>query len=243
MRSLDIRWLLLTTCSVLAVLGCGGGDGQGGNEPPPPEADPLVAQQAPDVSGDDQTGPVGEALPDELRVLITRASEPEGGVNVAWATGQGGSLDPATSVTGADGIATTTWTLGPEGGAQIATATVADAEGSPVTFTATAEEDQEPPPPPADVTVQVLGPAGGNRFDPTDVTIQAGQTVAWVWPQGSLGHNVAPDGTEPQPSGALSNGPREYRYTFDAPGTYNYFCNNHGSPGGVGMSGTIIVEP
>jgi plastocyanin len=229
---------------LLALLGCGGSDGDGGNGPPGPE-DPLEVEAAPAPNGNAQTAPPGEALAEDLRVVITRASEPQSGVEVAWATAHGGSLDPATSTTGADGIASTTWTLGSATGAQTATATVADADGSPVTFTATAEEDEPPPPPPppADATIQVLGPAGGNRFSPTDVTIQAGQTVEWVWPSGAIGHNVAPDGTEPSPSGPLSNGPKTYRYTFNTAGSYNFYCLAHGGSGGAGMSGTVTVEP
>jgi plastocyanin len=227
---------------LLALLACGGDDDNGGSGPPPDEG-PLVVEAAPTASGNGQTGPPGTALPEDVRVLITRASDPQEGVAVTWAT-TGGSLDPATSTTGADGIATSTWTLGPTVGAQSATATVADAEGSPVTFTATAEEDEPPPPPPppADATIQVLGPPN-NVFSPADVTIQAGQTVEWVWSAEALGHNVSPDDTEPTSSGPVANGPKTYSHTFDTPGTYDYFCVAHGAPGGVGMSGTVTVEP
>ena len=93
------------------------------------------------------------------------------------------------------------------------------------------------------MTIQVLGPSGGNRFSPTQVTIQAGQTVGWVWPSGSLDHNVEPDGTQPVSSGALADGPKEYRFTFTTAGTYDFFCANHGGPGGAGMSGRVIVQP
>jgi plastocyanin len=89
----------------------------------------------------------------------------------------------------------------------------------------------------------VLGPGGGNRFEPATVTIQAGQTVAWVWPSTSLDHNVVPDDTEPTSSGPLADGPTQYRFTFTTAGTYDFFCVNHGGPGGAGMSGTVIVEP
>ncbi|HEY9505117.1 MAG TPA: plastocyanin/azurin family copper-binding protein [Gemmatimonadales bacterium] len=235
------RWA--AAACLLVLLGCGGSDGDGGSGPPPPE-DPLEVAAAPVPNGDGQTEAPGAVLPEDLRVVITRASEPQEGIEVAWATTSGGTLDPATSTTGADGIASATWTLGPTAGTQSATATVADAEGSPVTFTATAEEGEPPPPPPpADATIQVLGPSGGNRFNPTEVTIQAGQTVEWVWPAGAVGHNVAPDGEEPMPSGPLSNGPKTYRYTFNTPGTYNFYCLAHGGPGGAGMSGTVTVEP
>jgi plastocyanin len=89
----------------------------------------------------------------------------------------------------------------------------------------------------------VLGPAGGNRFDPTQVTIQAGQTVKWTWPTGSEQHNVQPDATEPTRSGNLVDGPAEYSFTFTTAGTYDFYCGNHGGPAGFGMSGTVIVQP
>jgi plastocyanin len=242
MNAWTTRRLSAAVC-LLALVGCGGDD-DGGSGPPPDE-DPLEVAAAPTSSGDGQTGPPSEALPEDLRVVITRASDPQEGVEVTWATGSGGSLDPATSTTGADGIASSAWTLGPTVGAQSATATVADAEGSPVTFTATAEDDEPPPPPPppADATIQVLGPSGGNLFNPADVTIQVGQTVEWVWPTGAIGHNVTPDDEEPTTSGPVANGPNTYSFTFNTAGTYNYYCVAHGGPGGAGMSGTVTVEP
>jgi plastocyanin len=35
----------------------------------------------------------------------------------------------------------------------------------------------------------------------------------------------------------------EYSFTFTTAGTFDFFCVNHGAAGGVGMSGTVIVEP
>jgi plastocyanin len=227
---------LISAAALIAVAaGCGDESG--------PALDPLVIQQAPTSSGDGQTGTVGEALPSGLRVVITRASEPESGVEVDWATGDGGSLAPATSTTNADGIATTTWTLGPDAGTQTATATADAVDGSAVSFTATAEEDAPPPPPPPPATIQVLGPNGGNRFEPTQVTVQVGQAVQWVWPAGSLDHNVVPDEEEPVSNGPAADGPMEYSVTFTTAGTYDFYCITHGGPGGDGMSGTVIVEP
>jgi hypothetical protein len=136
MRSWMASGALLTGAALTALAVACGGDG-GGNEPPPDE-DPLVVAPTTASSGNGQTGPVGEALPSELRVIITRTDEPQEGVAVTWATPDGGSLAPPASNSDAEGIATTVWTLGPDAGAQAATATVADADGSPVTFTATA---------------------------------------------------------------------------------------------------------
>ncbi|MGH7525538.1 MAG: Ig-like domain-containing protein [Gemmatimonadales bacterium] len=89
-------------------------------------------------SGDQQTGPVGVALIDELRVQVTLNGVPEEGATVTWSTATG-TLDPASSQTDVDGIAVTSWTLGPTAGSQTATATLSGATGSPLTFTATAE--------------------------------------------------------------------------------------------------------
>ncbi|HJR51458.1 MAG TPA: plastocyanin/azurin family copper-binding protein [Gemmatimonadales bacterium] len=241
MHAWTTRRLGAAVC-LLALIGCGGDDSGGSG--PPPDEDPLEVAATPTANGNGQTGPPGAALPEALRVVITRASEPEEGVDVTWATTGGGSLDPTTSTTGADGIASSTWTLGPTAGAQAATATVADAEGSPVTFTATAEDDEPPPPPPppADATIQVLGPPD-NMFSPAEVTIQVGQTVEWVWPAGAMDHNVSPDDEEPTSSGSPADGPKTYSFTFNTAGTYAFFCVVHGGPGGAGMSGTVTVEP
>jgi len=81
---------------------------------------------------------VGVALPNPLRVIATDGGVAASGVTVSWATSSGGSFAPATSTTDANGIATTTWTLGGGAGAQTASASVNSASGSPVTFTATA---------------------------------------------------------------------------------------------------------
>lgn len=234
-----IRSGTLVSGAVLTAMAVACGGDSGGSDPPPGE-DPLVMQRTAVSSGNGQTGVVGELLAGELRVVITRTSEPQEAVAVTWATPDGGLLAPPTSDTDADGIATTTWTLGPDPGTQTATATVTDADGSPVGFTAKAEDDT-PPPPPTSATIQVLGPSGGNRFTPTQVTIQAGQTVKWTWPNGSLAHNVVPDADEPTTSGPVTSGPEEYSFTFTVAGTYDYYCVSHGGPNGVGMSGTVTV--
>jgi plastocyanin len=41
----------------------------------------------------------------------------------------------------------------------------------------------------------------------------------------------------------LEDGPNVYSFTFTTAGTYNFYCANHGGPGGVLMSGRVIVEP
>lgn len=90
------------------------------------------------VQGSGQTGTVGSPLATTLQVLVTdNLANPVQGVTVGWATGSG-SLTPASSVTNASGIATTSWTLGTTPGAVSATGSVGGLTGSPVLFSATA---------------------------------------------------------------------------------------------------------
>ena len=99
---------------------------------------PVIAM-TPTASGNGQTATVATALANPLRVLVTLSGAVQQGVTVGWAAvGTGASVNPTTSMTDATGIATTTWTLGHVSGAQSATATLAGATGSPVTFAATA---------------------------------------------------------------------------------------------------------
>ncbi len=89
------------------------------------------------VSGDEQSAQVGTPLADPLVVTVTDAlGNPVQGVSVDW-TADEGSVDPASSITGSNGRAQTSWTLGPATGSQAATASSSGLEGSPVGFTAT----------------------------------------------------------------------------------------------------------
>jgi plastocyanin len=225
---------LLVWVTGLAVLGAGCGEDQG------PGPSPLVIEKPATKSGDQQTGPVSLALGNPLRVMITRDGEPVEGVDVDWAAGQGGTLGQEQQSDEA-GIASVVWTLGPDEGSQATTATIDGATGSPLTYTATATSGTGPPPGP---TIQVLGPNGGNRFEPNLVTIDVGQSVTWEWAADAVGHNVVPDdGNNPIPSGPIENGPTSYSFTFNQPGQYRFFCLAHGDAGGIGMSGRVIVNP
>ena len=206
---------------------CGGED-QG------PSDTPLVIEKPATKSGDLQIGPTETALGNPLRVLITRDGEPVEGVEVNWSANLGGVITDELE-SDDTGIATATWTLGPAEGDQVATATVDGATNSPLSYTATAENDDQP----AGVTVQVLP---NNTFSPATVNVSPGGSVTWVWEEGSGLHNVFPDAQEPTSSGPLAAGPKTYTYTFDAPGTYRYYCIAHGNRGGIGMSGLVVVQ-
>ncbi len=193
-------------------------------------------------SGDAQTGTGGQALPNPLRVIVTDGGVAANGVTVNWATPSGGSFAPATSTTDANGIATTTWTLGGGGGAQTASASVNSASGSPVSFTATAT---------AAPTITVA-PGGALQFSPATITINAGESVQFIWATGATNHNVTPasGNATPIPSmpglPGVQDAPFEFTTVFPSAGTFNFFCSIHGgnpTPNTVtGMSGTITVN-
>jgi plastocyanin len=110
----------------MLVTGCGGGDDPAGSG--------TVVHKA---SGDDQEGRVGEVLANALQVVVTTDDAGAPGVTVTWSTtAAGGSLDPTSAVTDANGTASSSWTLGTTSGTQMATATVSGA--TPVSFIAVA---------------------------------------------------------------------------------------------------------
>jgi hypothetical protein len=84
--------------------------------------------------------------------LVTKDGAPESSVTVTWATNFG-VISPRTGPTNEQGVSSATWTLGPELGTQVATASLAGATGSPLTFTATATPADAPP---TDLRIRVL---------------------------------------------------------------------------------------
>jgi plastocyanin len=109
--------------------GCGGDSGT-------PPSTISIAKTA----GEGQDGVVGQPLAGPLTVTVTDAGAASAGTTVTWATTSGGSLQPTSAPTDANGIASTTWTLGTTSGSQTVTATVSGAN-TPATFTATAAPD------------------------------------------------------------------------------------------------------
>ena len=78
------------------------------------------------------------------------------------------------------------------------------------------------------------------QFEPSDVTIKAGETVTWTNEEG-VAHDVdKTSGPGPQfssgPEGGMMEGDT-FAQTFDQPGTYEYVCRVHAP----GMAGTIEV--
>jgi hypothetical protein len=92
------------------------------------------------VSGSNQSGPVGEALPGRIIVRASDGQGPLADVVVAAAveSSTGGSAAPASLTTDADGNAETTWTLGSKIGTQTLTFTTTGVPAAAVTAAATA---------------------------------------------------------------------------------------------------------
>ena len=77
------------------------------------------------------------------------------------------------------------------------------------------------------------------RFNPSEVTLQEGQAVRFVWSGQALAHNaVADDGlfASGEPSRDV-----DYRFVFEigTTGTHQFACEPHE---GAGMVGTITIE-
>ena len=76
-------------------------------------------------------------------------------------------------------------------------------------------------------------------FDQTEVHITAGQTILWRNPDFRT-HTVTADDSSFD-SGDVGAS-KDFSMEFDTPGTYPYYCQYHGNPGGEGMSGVIVVD-
>jgi hypothetical protein len=91
------------------------------------------------VSGDHQSGSVGAQLAAPLRVKVTDANgNPVENVAVTWTANTDGSVGATSTGTDAAGIAEVTRTLGLTPGIYTTTAEVEGLDGSPITFTSTA---------------------------------------------------------------------------------------------------------
>ena len=76
-------------------------------------------------------------------------------------------------------------------------------------------------------------------YSPQIVFIQPGDTVTWTYAGGAMPHNVQAD--DNSYSNILSASAWTFSHTFPTAMTSRYFCTAHGGPGGVGMSGTVVV--
>jgi plastocyanin len=76
-------------------------------------------------------------------------------------------------------------------------------------------------------------------FNPVNITITAGQTVTWVW----MGNNHSTTSDTGIWDSGLHDAPHMFQHTFNTAGSFPYYCTLHGLPGGIGMHGTVTVNP
>jgi len=179
-------WLRTGLVALTTLAACGEG-GQGGSGP----NYGLLAIEEAGPTGNNQAGSAGGDLPLPVHIVALRDGAPAAGAVVLWsATGSGGFMRPSVDTTGAD--------------------------GSPVSFGATA---LAPDGAPGGVTVQLLS-SGGNRFEPANLTIPAGTKVTWTWVDGF--HNVVSGGNPTFTSSEVAVfPPHSYSFTFTTPGNYS----------------------
>lgn len=93
---------------------------------------------------------------------------------------------------------------------------------------------------PANAADQSVSATLTNSFEPAEVTIDVGDKVTWDNEGGF--HNVKfDDGSFEEPASPSFDWETVER-TFDSAGTFKYYCEQHGGPDGLGMSGTVSVR-
>ncbi|HKT61089.1 MAG TPA: hypothetical protein VJQ46_13645 [Gemmatimonadales bacterium] len=142
-----LRALAIAVATLISA-GCSSGDltlpGSPSGPNPGPTTTPTTVTV---VAGDDQRARVGQTLDTPLMVqVLDAAAQPIGGVQVQFAfegDGAGGSIDPTTTSTDADGRAEATVRLGDVPGEQTIVAALAAAPALSARFTVTATKDRE----------------------------------------------------------------------------------------------------
>jgi len=180
-------------------------------------------------SGDNQSGFTSTQLASDFVVRLTDTNgAPVFGKTVFWTViSGGGSAAPSSSISNANGFASTRYTLGTTAGFQTVEADASAFTGSPISFRASAQQR------PLGATVAVRD----NFFTPTPATIAAGNRVVWNW-EGLNFHNVtfinapAPSSDSPTQQSGL------HEVVFLNAGVFTYFCTIHGN----NMSGTVVVN-
>lgn len=229
---------LMVGLALATACGGSGGTNPPPPPPPPPPGAPSMAKAAP--SGDAQTAAVGTVLPTPLRVVITQNGSGVPGRTVTWVMqpANNGEVNPAASVTGADGIAFTTVTLAGFATTSTITATSNGVFNSPLSFSAISTGAG------LAVTVTVIN----TSFQPAQFQLKQGGTVTFVWANNSGPHTVTPVAPSVIPASGnppiqrTSPPPFSFAVTFPATGVFKFFCEVHGAPDS-GMSGTITVVP
>ncbi len=80
-------------------------------------------------------------------------------------------------------------------------------------------------------------------YNPRNITVRVGTQVTWTNNESSQIPHTVTSGTPNAPSNMFDSGTlnpgQTFQFTFNTPGTYNYFCRIHGAA----MTGTVTVTP
>jgi len=215
-----VRWGL-----VFGALGASGCNNDG-TQPVGPASDVVPS------GGDGQNWYFNNPLPTPLSVTVFDPSgRPVPGVVVTWTVTSGagsGAVNPAQSTSDANGIASTSDSVGSATIQRISAAV--SGVPSPATFT----EFATTPPTSAATNLENFA------FNPQNSVVQTGGSVTWTWNDGVVGHNVKFNATDPTPHPADSptQATGTETFTFTTPGTYDFFCSIHQAQG---MTGKVTV--
>lgn len=90
-------------------------------------------------------------------------------------------------------------------------------------------------------TLHVVEVNPNRTYVPSDLTVNVGDIVKWV-NLGGFHDVVADDGSFT--SGSPSSSNWVFEVSFIVVGNKRYYCTEHGSPGGIGMSGIVrVIDP
>jgi plastocyanin len=89
-------------------------------------------------------------------------------------------------------------------------------------------------------TTVMFGGALGDSYSPKCLSVKTGTTVTWMGDFTSHPLRPSTRGTTGNPIMATSSG-TSTSFTFGAVGFFPWFCLNHGSDSGAGMSGVVQV--
>ena len=174
--------------------------------------------QGVDLNGDEQIAPV----------------KGEGGVLTAYQHSQlmaGIDLTrpPLTSATGPTAVAVVQPTLAATAALAVVQPTLAPTPQATVAPTVVSQ----PPTRPTEVQI------ADDAFAPKAISVPVGTILVWTR-TGTHPHTVtADDGSF---DSGLLRGTDTFQRTFDAAGVYAYYCDVHGGPGGLAMSGVVTVK-
>jgi plastocyanin len=87
---------------------------------------------------------------------------------------------------------------------------------------------------------EIQFPNGSDTYAPNCLRIQTGQTVTFT---GSFGSHPLEQECGPAVGILRASSGNSAAFQLTVPGTYGYYCTQHGSPSGSGMAGAIEVVP